>query len=171
MLNESLRAELLSLAKDDQELRRRAPLVLGEKEAREWLEAEQARSARAAAIVDEHGWPGLALVGEDGAHAAWLLIQHSDHDVELQERCLTLLRAAVDRGDAPSVHLAYLTDRVCVHRGRDQLYGTQFSREGDAYGPHPISEPERLDARRTEVGLESFADYRERMEEINRSHP
>jgi hypothetical protein len=47
-------------------------------------------------IVARHGWPGYRLVGEAGAHAAWLLAQHAPP--ELQEECLLLLQDAVARG-------------------------------------------------------------------------
>ena len=35
-------------------------------------------------VVDHHGWPGASLVGEDGAQAAWLLVQHADQDPGFQ---------------------------------------------------------------------------------------
>src|SRR5438105_10882637 len=57
-------------------------------------------------VIDEWGWPGRSLVGEDGAHAAWLLAQHSDHDPAFQRRCLDLLEVAVARGDAGKSNLA-----------------------------------------------------------------
>ncbi len=31
-------------------------------------------------IVARVGWPGRRMVGDDGASAAWLLVQHSDTD-------------------------------------------------------------------------------------------
>jgi hypothetical protein len=40
------------------------------------------------------GWPGSTLVGTDGAHAAWLIVQHADADPALQEKCLKLMTAA-----------------------------------------------------------------------------
>jgi ATP-dependent Clp protease ATP-binding subunit ClpA len=63
------------------------------------------------AVIDEWGWPGRSLVGEDGANAAWLIAQHSDHDPAFQRTCLDHLTAAA-RGDASQSNLAYLTDRV-----------------------------------------------------------
>ena len=34
--------------------------------------------------VATHGWLGSSLVGRDGAHHAWLLVQHADADAEFQ---------------------------------------------------------------------------------------
>ena len=75
-------------------------------------------------IIGRHGWPGHRLVGEAGTHAAWLLAQHAPP--ELQEQWLPLLQDAVARGDASAVDLAYLMDRVLMHRGESQIHGTQY---------------------------------------------
>jgi len=45
-------------------------------------------------VVAEVGWPGRSMVGEDGAHAAWLLAQHADRDPAFQRRCLDLITEA-----------------------------------------------------------------------------
>jgi hypothetical protein len=166
-MNAELRRELVGMADADQAFRRRWA-SLGQEEIRSELDKERRRSTRTAALIAKHGWPGRSLVGDDGAHAAWLVIQHADHDVELQERCLELLKGAVANGEATAQNLAYLTDRVCVNRGRHQVYGTQFHGSGDDFAPRPIEDPERLDERRASVGLEPFADYAARMHEINR---
>ena len=50
-----------------------------------------------------------------------------------------------------------------VHAGQPQLYGTQFTVTGDEFGPFPIEDPQRLDERRAEAGLEPFAAYEARM--------
>ena len=59
--DEELRRELLAMQADDQAER------TGEAPG-EWNDRE--RTARLAEILDEHGWPGHDLVGEDGASAA-----------------------------------------------------------------------------------------------------
>jgi hypothetical protein len=157
-VNRALRDELLAMAEGDQAFRRRWRELTPDENRLEY-ERELARSARAAELVAAHGWPGRSLVGDDGASAIWLLVQHADHDVELQERCLELLRSAVEAGEASPRDLAFLTDRVCVNRGRPQVYGTQFFGEGESYGPRPIEDAERLDERRAAAGLEPFAEY------------
>jgi hypothetical protein len=102
-------------------------------------------------IIAKHGWPGEKLVGLLGVQAAWLLVQHADHDRQFQKQCHHLLADAVKNRDAAAQHLAYLTDRICVGDGIPQIYGTQFE--------YPIEDPEHVDERRSAVGLSSLAEY------------
>lgn len=111
------------------------------------------------AIIEQYGWPGYHLVGEEGVNKIWLLVQHADSDLPFQKLCLELLREAVAKNDAPKSHLAYLTDRVLVNEGKPQIYGTQILiTDGQAH-PQPVEDPELLDQRRAEMGLSSMADY------------
>jgi hypothetical protein len=167
--DQQLREELLSLAGADQYFRRTWAGLDGDA-IRAAMAAERARAARLAEIVDERGWPGAPMVGDEGTRAAWLIVQHADHDVDFQERALELLAAAVERGEAPRSVAALLTDRVCVNRGRPQLYGTQFFGHGASFGPRPIRDPETLDARRSAAGLEPFEAYEQRMRELDDEH-
>jgi hypothetical protein len=118
-------------------------------------------------VIAEYGWPGCDQVGEQAAHAAWLLVQHADHDREFQERCLALLGAAVEAGQASASDLAYLDDRVRVAQQRPQLYGTQYRIQDGVLEPEPIEDPVHLDERRVQVGLGPHADYDETMRRVN----
>ena len=78
-----------------------------------------ANTARLRQIVRAHGWPGRTLVGEDGADAAWLLLQHACSEVPtigtveslaFVRDCLPLLRDAVDGGEAHPRHFAAVTE-------------------------------------------------------------
>jgi len=111
-------------------------------------------------VLAQHGWPGRRLVGDEGSHGAWLLLQHADQDTALQHTALRLLEGAVRSGDASARDLAYLTDRVRVAEGRPQVYGTQLEYDGrGCASPRPSEERARLDARRASVGLEPVAQY------------
>ncbi|GLY82295.1 hypothetical protein Airi02_002270 [Actinoallomurus iriomotensis] len=110
-------------------------------------------------VVAAYGWPGSGLVGEDGAEAAWLLVQHADHDPGFQKQCLALLEDAVASGQASRVNLAYLTDRVRVAEGRPQVFGTQYRRGDGGPEPRPIEDPGRLDQRREKAGLGPHGVY------------
>jgi hypothetical protein len=158
----ALREELLARVKADQAAR--TMLIEGgnpppkrvidavrkaDEENRAWLKG----------VVEKRGWPGKSLVGEDGAHAAWLLAQHADADLPFQRKCLGLLEAAVKQGEAAGVDLAYLTDRVLAAEGKKQRYGTQLELKGGKLVPRPVEDPEKLDARRKELDLVPMAEY------------
>jgi hypothetical protein len=111
-------------------------------------------------IVDQYGWPGKSLVGEDGSHAAWLLVQHATQDPDFMDHCRGLMDDAVERGEASPKDYAFLVDRVRLQRGKGQLYGTQFIK--DAQGRvilQPLKDPEEVDERRQKMGLEPLAEY------------
>ena len=119
-------------------------------------------TARIKEIVAEFGWPTKSLVGEDGATAAWLLVQHADRDTKFQRRCLDLMKAA-PKGEVSSVEVAYLTDRVLVNEGKKQLYGTQFWFVDGEMAPRPIKDRANLEKRRKAAGMTSFAEYERHM--------
>jgi hypothetical protein len=168
-----LRQELLRMVQDDQALRRQ--LVGTNKPDAELLKkletTDRKNTTRLKGIVDKHGWPGKSLVGEDGANAAWLLVQHADRDSDFQKRCLRLLKDAVRNGEASASDLAYLTDRVLVADKKKQLYGTQFTMKNGELVPHPIEDEEHIDQRRKHVGLGPLAEYRKQLKTLYQSPP
>ena len=126
----------------------------------EWQRIDVANTDRLREIVAEHGWPGRSLVGDDGAHHAWLIAQHADRQLDFQREALSFLADAVSRGEAAERDLAYLTDRVRMNEGREQVYGTQIAEVKDGSGvPWPVEDPANLDARRAAVGLPPFEEY------------
>ena len=124
-----------------------------------------ARTARLAEILEQHGWPSIPLVGEDGSTAAWVIAQHADLDLDLQRKALELLRDAADDGQASQGDLAYLTDRVAVATGSDQLFGTQMrcDEEQVPVPATPIADQDTVDERRDEAGLPPLRDYLDEM--------
>jgi len=155
-MNDELRAQLLRRVADDQE-------------ARHALDAEAMAAADGQnlpwlrQVIADVGWPGKSLVGEDGAHAAWLLAQHADSDPAFQRRCLDLLTAAAERGEATIRQQAYLTDRVLLHEGKPQEYGTQAIARDGRFEARKLRDPDHVDERRASVGLDSLAEYLARM--------
>lgn len=108
-------------------------------------------------ILSDHGWPGLTLVGEDAARAAWLIALHAD-DIEFQKLALEKLADAATRGEAEPAHWAHLYDRCCALSGIPQLYGTQFWYGTNGREVYPIADPDTLDRRRAQYGLEPYED-------------
>lgn len=163
---ESLRERLLALIAEDERVRaqleRSGELFDGYASA---MEAVHLRNAEVLeAIVDEYGWPGISLVGRDGARAAWLVLQHSISRPVLMRKCLPLLRDAVARHEVEAAQPAYLEDRIACFEGRPQRYGTQF--DWDDHGelnPLPLDRPDLVDEFRASVGLDTLAERTRRM--------
>ncbi len=166
MQRPDLRAELLRLRDRDRAARAKLAAT-GELFAGYAAEMERVHAANAerlAEVFDEHGWPGLALVGDDGAEAAWLVAQHAIGLPDFQRRCLRLLTDAVARGAAPAAHQAYLVDRIRFNQRRPQVYGTVFDwdRRG-RMSPWTIEDPAGVEARRRDVGLPPLRDTVDRI--------
>lgn len=117
------------------------------------------------AIVTEVGWPTTTMVGEDGAHAAWLLVQHADADPKFQRLCLDLI-LQLPKQEYSQANAAYLTDRVLLAEGKPQLYGTQFTLHAGKVQPRPIDDEPHVDQRRAKVGLRPLATYAKELEEL-----
>lgn len=159
VINEQLRAELLAMRAED--LRVRADLEAAGRLRRGYdreMEAVHRRNAaRLRDLLAEHGWPVRHVAGEDGAEAAWLIVQHAIAEPDFQRRALPLLAAAGDRGEIPAWQPAFLTDRIRMFEGWPQVYGTQMAPDHDGrMAPWPIVDRAGLDERRRTVGLPPF---------------
>lgn len=76
-MNDELRAELLERADRDQAARTSLPPGSSHDEWQKIVApVDDANASWLKGVVAAHGWPGQSLAGEDGAHAAWLLLQH-----------------------------------------------------------------------------------------------
>ncbi len=131
-IDEALRQELLTMGYLEQSIRQELIDAGLDKRNPELLEemkrVDAENTARLQSIVEERGWPGKSLVGDDGAEAAFLLLQHSTKS--FQKKVLPRLQEAWTQGEVQGRHVAMLTDRVLVAEGKPQLYGTQALVEG-----------------------------------------
>lgn len=121
------------------------------------MEAVHRRNAaRLRAIVADVGWPGISTVGDEAAHAAWLVLQHSIGEPDMMRATLPALERAVAAGEARAADLAMLDDRIRVLEGRPQRYGTQYDWDEAGMWMVPVGaveDPAGIDARRRAVGL------------------
>jgi hypothetical protein len=158
--NEALRRELIAMAALDLEARddlaRRGVLFDGYHPDMENIHVRNA--SRLKEVLAEHGWPAAALVGDDGAEAAWLLAQHAIGDPPFQRQCLRLLQAAALAGEVPPWQAAMLEDRIRMFEGKPQIYGTQLETDEEgALRPYLLEDPEHVEERRSNVGLEPLS--------------
>lgn len=110
-------------------------------------------------ILDEHGWPGADVIGEQGNKTLFLVIQHAD--LETQINYLPMMRKAVKQGNISKKNFALLEDRMAMRQGKRQVYGSQIKVNYDTgkYYVWPINEPENVNERRAGVGLGPIEDY------------
>ena len=160
-----LRRELLERRERDQNVRNALIKSGAErpdpKISEEMRVIDRENTERMKEIVRTHGWPGPELVGRDGTQAAWLLVQHSTPG--FQREMLPLVEKAFRENKLPGSNYALLLDRVRIHQGKPQVYGSQGRWENGVLGLQPIEDEANVDKRRAEVGLEPLADYLARM--------
>lgn len=99
------------------------------------------------------------MIGNQGNTTLFLVIQHSD--IETQEKYLPMMRDALSKGNARASSLVLLEDRVALGKGEKQIYGSQVGRDQETgeYYILPLIDPDNVDKRRAEVGLETIQDY------------
>ena len=110
-------------------------------------------------ILDDHGWLGIDEVGKKGNKTIWLVIQHSP--IETQEKYLPLLKKSVQDSQSLGNHLAMLEDRILMSKKEPQIYGSQIitNKVTGKKEVYKIKDPEYVDQRRRQVGLEPIAEY------------
>jgi hypothetical protein len=110
-------------------------------------------------ILDEHGWPGDDVVGSKGNYTLFLLLERAE--LPIQEMYLPLMRDAASKGASRSNHLALLEDNVALQKNGKQIYGSQvaFNNETQEYYVSPLADPDNVDKRRAELGLDSMQWY------------
>jgi len=153
ILRPDIATELQKMVDVDQEMRKRS-----HEEENFWdYEIDKKNTQRMREIINEVGFPTISLVGKEGTHNAWLLIQHADRDIEFQRECLRLMKE-VSRDEVDVTDLAYLEDRVRINSKQPQLYGTQFTQEGGKHVPLPIEDEENVNERRARMGMDTLSD-------------
>jgi len=112
-------------------------------------------------IFSIHGYPGYDLVGEVGSFNFWNMVQHCDFDPSFQLKVQEAMKTEVDKNNASSIDLAFLTDRVNLNLGKKQLYGTQvnYNMETGLVFSKPVFDSLNINKRRREVGLPSIEKY------------
>ena len=163
--DDALKTELLSRLAADQAARDRLVAAMNAGSAPDtglFMEMRAIDSSNASWLqvaVARHGWPERDAIGNDGARAAFLLVQHADHDTAFQAAMLPALEAAFRRGQADGPSVALLTDRLAVARGEPQIFGSQTTMRDGRFVFTPIADSAGVDARRAKMGLPPLSDY------------
>jgi hypothetical protein len=147
MVNQKLAKQITEMAEIDQDLRLKA------KPGKELINymiyvVDNIHNYRIWKIVEKYGYPTQKLIGKKSMKDFWLLVQHQDYDLDLQEKCLKYC-------DFEPKEKAFLTDRIFLHKGEKQLYGTQFHKPPKGkWKIWPIKNKKDFKTRRKKAGLE-----------------
>lgn len=109
-------------------------------------------------IIEKCGMPTLKEVDQKQMDAIWLGVQHSTK--EIRQKYFPQIEKAVKNGDLSKQQYALMKDRMLMDDGKPQVYGSQIE-NGKLY---PLENPETVNERRKEMGLEPIEDY------LNRFH-
>lgn len=128
--------------------------------------ADAAHRAEVLRIHQKYGWPTISLVGKEASHNYWLLVQHQDEDPEVQRKILPDLERAANRGEASKSDFAYLFDRVQMHSGKPQHWGSQVACKDGKPELSPVDDPAGLEQRRKELFMIPLDRYLKAMERM-----
>jgi hypothetical protein len=158
-MDESLEKALLDMEARDQAVRAEltAAGALNAVYHPQLEEVHRGNSSRLRQIIAVFGWPGTALVGEMGAKAAWRIALHSISEPAFMRQCRELIDAASQQNDVPRWQFAIIDDRIRVHEGRPQRYGTQLRMGPKGLEPHPLENEARINSMRMQAGLPPLA--------------
>ena len=112
-------------------------------------------------ILDTRGFVGRDKVG-DASAVYWLVIQHAP--VEMQKKYFPLFVVAMERGDLARSQVAMMDDRIALHEGRPQKYGSQIVENDKGQRViYQLLDPAQVDQWRKAMDLPPLADYKKQM--------
>lgn len=117
---------------------------------------DAANIARLKSLMPAEGWFTKSQVGEEAAQSAWLIVQHAiNTEPQLMNVVLARMERLLASGDTNTQDYALLFDRVAMHEGRRQRYGTQMVCRDNKWTVYPIERDGDVEARRREMGIKS----------------
>ncbi len=110
-------------------------------------------------LLDTHGWPDPADVGERSSRIISNVLQHATQEIRIQY--LPMMKQAVEDGILHPRWLVRAEDRLLSEQGELQLYGGQmkYYPETKSFNVWPVFDPENIDKRRAAIGLGPIAEH------------
>ncbi len=100
-------------------------------------------------VIDEYGYIGAELIGEENKDAAAKIILHANSiDTYIEQ-----IREAAKKKDLTLTLAATIEDLYLMNKGEEQIYGTQTAYIDERYVIWPIKDVENVNERRKAVGF------------------
>ncbi len=155
----AIREQLRERVEKDQAVRDRATAKEATEEDRAEMRAvDRDNTQWLRGKVAEFGWLDVARFGRKASDNAFLLVQHSG-DRELMLGVIDKIEADVKNGELEGDAFCLLYDRLQGYLGKKQLYGSQLSQLGNELVLLPIEDPDGVEARRKEFGMQPLSGY------------
>ncbi len=110
-------------------------------------------------IIEKCGMPTLKSVNKKQMFTIWSVFQHGDSFN--RNKYFPLLKQAQANGGLRKSHIALMQDRILMESNQPQIYGSQITdnNEDRSWMIYDLADPQRVDKRRAEVGLEPLSEY------------
>ncbi len=112
-------------------------------------------------VLEKTSWRSLAEYENHAFELAWRIVQHSN-DVDFREAVLEEIEPLAEEGLIEGQQYALMYDRVQLKKHQTQLYGSQTKCVNGQYDVYGLIEPDTVDKRRADLGMEPLSAYLER---------
>jgi hypothetical protein len=158
----ALRDDLLKMRDRDQTAREECNQKSGDEQIKCYVKIsetiDQPNTKRLNQIFAQEGFPTLRLVGKEGLEAFMLMLQHTA-DETLRQKCLKPITKAFKRREIPPMAYTNYVDRLLVHQGKPQIYGSNFDFKDGKLVMSPVKDRKNLAKRRRRAGLPTIEEY------------
>lgn len=115
-------------------------------------------------LIRTLGFPFEDIAGKEIAEATWVIIQHSISKPNFMKFCLQKMNENLSKSN--KIHLAYLTDRICVFENKPQLFGTQYDwNENGELVPNDYDSINLVNQRRLDLGVNTLEEQTKNIQE------
>src|SRR5690349_6820870 len=167
--NPPVRDELLQMEGVDQDARMKCNSGAADEQVKCLAEISQTIDApntgRLEQIFNQIGFPNTAKVRKDGMQAFMTLLQHATSDT-LRVRAVKPITKAFKNKEMPPMGYANFVDRLRLHQGKKQLYGSGFDFKDGKLVLSPTEDLKNLEKRRAKIGLPPMSEAIRMMKEI-----
>lgn len=110
-------------------------------------------------LLDKKGWPRIKDVGREAAMGAYLVIQHSNS--ELQRKFLPDVKKVCEADELGWERYALMYDRALFNDNKPQKYGTHtmYNEKTGKEELYPLENEKKVNEWRREIGLQPLEEY------------
>ena len=109
-------------------------------------------------IVNDHGWPEISQVDEEGEKAAFKIARNAIDKPKMMKEFLKYIKEAVLKGEANKFHEACLEDCILFYENKPQHYGMFFDWDESGKLTVDVENISKANEKRKKLGLESIEE-------------